>query len=694
MKTEAFMSILLCMTLMVAQAQIIETTPYADGFSIPVELLFDHQDNMYVVNKAGTITVVNQHGNVQPAPLIDIRDRVSCAASEKGLLGMAWHPAFPDSAYLFLSYTNDTASVISRFRMLSSGGANADSEEVLMTIRQPFNNHNGGQIHFGPDGYLYIAMGDGGASGDPQNRAQNTQSLLGKMLRINVNQGLPYSIPEDNPFVDSTNYRPEIWALGLRNPWKFSFDQQTGDMYIGDVGQNRWEEVNYIAANSPFGKNFGWRCREGFDAFNTSGCGAAEGFEDPIHVYKNNETLEGCSITGGYVYRGQMSPALQGKYIYGDYCTGKAWALSRDENGAWQNELLLNVGPQELGTFGQDKDGEIYIGLLGSGRVLQLTTPCNLSFITTSLAATCDNSSDGQVFLTVNGANGPFAYDGPDLDSIAPGTYAFTITDSVGCVLESTLMVGSSQAMSFPMALNVFDSVFQCDTPAVFNYSSLVMDYDDFGIGLYKDGVVIDTAWEGLIQSYESGTYAVELTSGTCVSMLYPFMELSIDSLPHLRPRWEDAGEGMIRFFAQAGYESYEWIINDTLIVTTTDSFFIRPFAGIWPGFNGVQVIGTTAAGCTKDSQKIIPHVSTKDQHPDLFEIVYTADRSTAVLRKKSSISDVADVYIIDLSGKIMENISWSEEELRILLSDYPAGTYLANITVGNRSQTLKLVAF
>lgn len=199
-----------------------------------------------------------------------------------------------------------------------------DSEVILLTANQPFANHNGGDVHFGPDGYLYTGLGDGGSGGDPQNYSQTPTSLLGKMLRIDVNSGTPYAIPPTNPFVGSTAVANEIWALGLRNPWRFSFDRLTGDLWIGDVGQNEWEEVDFQPASSAGGENYGWRCYEGNAPYNTTGCGAVGNYVAPVAVYANTSSL-GCSITGGYVYRGSQYPDLYGYYLYTDYCSGRIW---------------------------------------------------------------------------------------------------------------------------------------------------------------------------------------------------------------------------------------------------------------------------------------------------------------------------------------------------------------------------------
>jgi glucose/arabinose dehydrogenase len=256
--------------------------------------------------------------------------------------------------------------VIARFTA-GPGAAQADpkSEKILLQVKQPYPNHNGGGVAFGPDGYLYLALGDGGSFGDPQNRAQSPDTLLGKLLRIDVNQGDPYAAPPTNPYARGGGL-PEIWAIGLRNPWRFSFDRLTGDLYIGDVGQDQWEEIDFLPAGSPGGTNFGWRYREGTHAY-TGRPPLGVSLVDPVWEYRHDE---GCSVTGGFVYRGQKFSTLQGTYIYGDYCIGTVWGLKRAANGAWQNQVFAKV-KASISSFGQDLSGELYL-LDHNGNILKL----------------------------------------------------------------------------------------------------------------------------------------------------------------------------------------------------------------------------------------------------------------------------------------------------------------------------------
>lgn len=346
--------------------------PLVQGLSSPVGLLpaVDGSGRLYVLEQEGVIRVVAD-GELLPEPFLDLRDRVGRNANEQGLLGMAFHPDFNENGYFYLNYTDtDGNTVIARYQASepASGAplAQRDSELRLLYVLQPYSNHNGGHILFGPDGYLYIGMGDGGSGGDPQGNAQSTQTLLGKLLRLDVDGGQPYAIPPGNPYAQGEGGLPEIMALGLRNPWKFDFDAATGDLYIADVGQNTWEEINYLPAGEIAGANLGWDYREGPAAF--------EGqpppdltLVDPVAWYDRSQ---GCSITGGEVYRGQLFPDFAGVYLYADYCSGRVWGLLGQADGEFQNAQMFEISGRPV-DFAQDPAGEFYL-LDQSGVILQL----------------------------------------------------------------------------------------------------------------------------------------------------------------------------------------------------------------------------------------------------------------------------------------------------------------------------------
>ncbi len=376
----SFFNFLLIVTIPFSYAQPeVDIELYKEGFSIPVDIAHAGDKRLFIVEKGGLIKIIDENDNILPTPFLDITDRTVANASERGLLGLVFHPDYADNGYFFVNYTDQNGDThIARFKVDPEDPNKAlpDSEKQILFVEQPFNNHNGGDLNFGPDGYLYIGLGDGGSAGDPTNQAQNRQSLLGKMLRIDVNtpdENTPYLVPADNPFLDDSNTRDEIWALGLRNPWRFSFDAVTGDLWIGDVGQNRVEEVNFQAANSSGGENYGWRCYEGDQPFDTNGCEAQETYVPPIHTF-NHLLDDGCggSVTGGIVYRGNKYPGLYGYYIYADYCTGRIYAILQDQFGGWDNYDLLTLRNNEIVVIGEDQAGELYFATAISGELYKI----------------------------------------------------------------------------------------------------------------------------------------------------------------------------------------------------------------------------------------------------------------------------------------------------------------------------------
>jgi len=329
-----------------------------DGLQRPVDLQPDGSGRLFVIEKPGRIRILETDQLVD-TPFLDITDRVGSGGNEQGLLGLAFHPQYAQNGRFFVNYTDKSGKdTIARFQVSSDPNvADPNSEVKLLSIDDPFPNHNGGVLAFGPDGYLYAGLGDGGSAGDPFGNGQNTKALLGKILRLDVDSAEPYAVPADNPFGN------EVWAYGLRNPWRFSFDKSTGDLYIGDVGQNAWEEIDFLPAGSPGGTNFGWNFREG--AHDYKGGGPA-GMLDPVAEYSHQEG--GCSVTGGYVYRGSMSE-WNGIYLYADYCSGLMWGLI-NSNGTWQSQPLFDLDVT-ITSFGQDTAGELYI-LSDSGGVFRL----------------------------------------------------------------------------------------------------------------------------------------------------------------------------------------------------------------------------------------------------------------------------------------------------------------------------------
>lgn len=329
-----------------------EWGPVVNGLSRPVALAHagDGSGRLFVVEQKGLIRIVHNR-ELLTDPFLEIRDRIGSGGDEQGLLGLAFHPRYAENGFFYLNYNDHNGdTVIARFRVSDDPNrADPASEMRLLHVLQPYPNHNGGVLTFGPDGYLYAGLGDGGSAGDPQGNAQSLDTLLGKILRLDVDGGDPYAIPINN-------FHDEIWAFGLRNPWRMSFDRLTGELYIGDVGQNKWEEIDFLPAGRPSGANFGWDYREGTHPFEGSPPAGLE-LVDPIAEYGHDA---GISVTGGVVYRGKNLPAWQGVYIYGDYGSGLVWGLLRRPDGVWQQEVLFESGAN-IASFGEDEAGEVYL---------------------------------------------------------------------------------------------------------------------------------------------------------------------------------------------------------------------------------------------------------------------------------------------------------------------------------------------
>jgi len=345
------------------QVDDVSLTKVATGFHRPLYATHagDGSGRLFLVEQVGKIWILKD-GLLQEQPFLDIENLISPGAltqsfSEQGLLGLAFHPEFSTNRNFFVNYTDRNGStIVARYRVDQSNPdiADAASGQILFQQSQPYANHNGGHIEFGPDGYLYIALGDGGAANDPLGAGQNRQLLLGSILRIDVDSAFPYAIPFDNPFVGDAAARDEIWAYGLRNVWRFSFDRLTGDMYMADVGQNQWEEINFQPANSVGGENYGWNAWEGHHIF---AGGHAPNYVPPIFEYSH---AYGCSVTGGVIYRGTAIPDLQAVYLFGDWCSGRIWGLWLDQELIWRAAELMKTD-LPISSFGEDEAGEVYV---------------------------------------------------------------------------------------------------------------------------------------------------------------------------------------------------------------------------------------------------------------------------------------------------------------------------------------------
>ncbi|MCB0642148.1 MAG: PQQ-dependent sugar dehydrogenase, partial [Phaeodactylibacter sp.] len=502
---------LLAALFVVVQAQpALDLIEIATGLSEPVDITNAGDARLFVVEKPGRIRVIDPQGNLLSTPFLNIVSSVNDSPNERGLLGLAFHPDYATNGYFFVNYTGDGGHTrVSRFSVSEDNPneADPDSEVVLMVINQPYWNHNGGDLNFGPDGYLYIGMGDGGSADDPQNNGQTLQSYLGKLLRIDVDNapaGSDYGIPADNPFADPNDNIPdEIWAYGLRNPWRFSFDRLTGDLWIGDVGQYYWEEVDFLPAGTPGGSNFGWRCYEGFTPYLTGNCDLSAPYVEPLFVYSHDSSV-GCSITGGFMYRGCTFPDLYGYYLYVDYCTGRFWGITSDGAGGWENVDLINSTNLTYSSFGEGMNGELYLASLDEGKVFLVTETTTQEFVLFDVTPeTCSGDADGAVVATWNGA-APATYawsNGADTNvvtGLTTGSYEVTVTSAAGCAQVHVLIIENGDP-GIPEIIADMTTIEVSDI-----YSSYQW---------YLNGNPIAGATTAAYEPTESGTYSVEVTN-------------------------------------------------------------------------------------------------------------------------------------------------------------------------------------
>lgn len=446
--TSLFLAAFSLPLLMNAQPNIALQT-FASGLARPTDIAHCGDSRLFIVEQKGLIQILDESGNKLPQPFLNIQSQVGSTQNEQGLLGLAFHPDYGQNGYFFINYTDNNGDTrVSRMSVKTDNPNQADpaSEKILLEVAQPFSNHNGGCMKFGPDGYLYFSLGDGGSGGDPYQNGQNRLVYLAKIHRIDVDNGDPYAIPPDNPFANDSDALGETWAYGLRNPWRFSFDRTAGDLWIGDVGQDLWEEINFQPASSAGGENYGWRCYEGNHAYNTSGCQSADGMTFPVAEFKHSNA-DGCSVTGGMVYRGCEFPALYGHYLFTDYCSGKIWSVIPDGDEAWIMTELADLHNYQFSSFGENAAGELFLTGLGSGIIYKITSNSEASFFSVSPSG-CEGEADGAATIHIPGrGQEPLAVswsDGSsDIDrtNLAAGSYQATVTLGNGCELSQTVEV-------------------------------------------------------------------------------------------------------------------------------------------------------------------------------------------------------------------------------------------------------------
>ncbi len=552
----------------------IRINKWISGVSIPVDISHCGDDRVFIIEKAGKIRIVKGN-NLVATPFLDITSKVRSSGNEQGLLGMAFHPDYKKNGLLYVNYTDrssTTMTVIEEYKLSAdSNRIDSTSGRILLTVVQPYTNHNGGCIKFCKDGYLYIGMGDGGSANDPQNNAQNKKARLGKMLRIDVDTNASFRVPASNPFVKDTSYLPEIWAVGMRNPWRFSMDRLTGDLWIGDVGQGNWEEVDFEPYGDSGGHNYGWRCYEGNSDFNLTGCDSKSKFTFPIHDYFSDETINGCSVVGGYVYRGNRFPGLYGKYIYGDYCSGKIWALERKDTNAYTNTLVYDFTNNAMTSFGEDAEGNLYFADASTSSIYQILDTCTLKVQVKASNVSCEGARDGRATSDLSGTAGVrFLWSTGDttatLEGLAPGLYSLSVTNG-NCIATQSFEIldkkADSSCITMPMRTTFCkgDStvLIACDAAKAKEYI------------WYLNGKELGSQGKRL-WIYDSGSYQVLYKdSAGCASSLSGAVDVEVYPTPG-KVQLQVINDSL---FAEAGYSSYRWFRLGTLVGSSIAPYWI-----------------------------------------------------------------------------------------------------------------------
>jgi len=498
---------------------------FKDGFSSPIDMAHAGDERLFVVEQGGSIKIIAADGTIQNQPFLNINSRISSSGGEQGLLGLAFHPDYINNRFFYVNYTAGSLTTrISRFTTSADNPdeADPDSEVIILEFNQPFNNHNGGDIAFGPDGFLYIGTGDGGSGGDPQGNSQNRQSLLGKMLRIDVTTNTDaYTIPSDNPFVNDDETLDEIWALGLRNPWRYSFDQLTGDLWNGDVGQSAREEINFQAGNSAGGENYGWNCREGIIPYINPGsaCNVASGFVEPAFDYTQGGG-NGCSVTGGFVYRGCAYPELYGNYVFADFCSGRFWTTVGNPADGFSTDEALDSG-LSISAFGEDINNELYAINYG-GQIYRVQSGTPLMVVVVNNANILSASTNGIVASYQWNLNGT-PINGANMIDYTPtetGDYSVTLATTPGCSITSESVNVVVTGIETLEGLTVFD-IYPSPFKATLSFNVTLEQSSKTRVSLLSQSgkVIQEKEWNGATtiqeqwdtQDLTAGVYLIKL---------------------------------------------------------------------------------------------------------------------------------------------------------------------------------------
>ena len=690
-----FMAILSLPLIIAAQPKI-QLQQFATGFAKPVDIAHCGDSRLFVVEQKGVIRILDSLGNKQTLPFLDIDPKVNSGGNEQGLLGLAFHPEYKTNGYFYVNYiiaNGDTR--ISRFSVMPGDSTVADpnSEAIMINIDQPYDNHNGGCMKFGPDGYLYFSQGDGGSGGDPQSNGQKKSTMLGKMLRIDVNLNtVPYyKIPADNPFVNDPAYLPEIWSVGLRNVWRFSFDRLTGDIWIGDVGQNIQEEIDFEPANTG-GRNYGWRCYEASLTYNTNGCLPASNFTLPIFEYPHS-AANGCSITGGFIYRGAKYADLYGKYIFPDYCSGRWWVITPGGNGGFTTSILANLSAYEFSSLGEDSQGELYACGHSSGKIYKIKELCSaFKMEGASTDATCASLSDGSVALAITGAATPYTItwtggggNTATLNNVGPGQYIVAVQDANQCIRRDTFTVNEispvpgTPGITFPGNITAL-----CDGAPI---DILASSPAEAGLiyAWYKDGSLIQGVTDAVLTVTEPGTYSVRwLNSSTgCQSVQAPTVAIEFQTIVLFDLTYTD---GVIKADATI---SGQWYLDGAAIPGAIDWTYTPVESGYY------TLVVTSPNGCT-GAAGIDVMVSGTVLPPSVQQFLLTPNPASTSLQLNARLStpQQATVILMDASGKtVREKVTEGDFiACSFDLTGLPAGNYLCCLKLKEGTVVRKVV--
>lgn len=678
-----------CCPILYGQSEI-KLQKIATGLSKPLFVTHVNDDRIFIVEQGGKVKIL-KNNKIEVIPFLNITDRVNSRSNEQGLLGLAFHPDFKKNGFIYVNYIANGANrtIVSRFNLLAGNSNVIDSlsEKILIIIQQPFTNHNGGCLQFGPDGYLYIGQGDGGSANDPQGNGQNTKTMLAKMLRIDIDTIASYKIPPSNPFVKDTNFLPEIWAYGLRNPWRWSFDRLNGDLWIGDVGQGEWEEIDYQSNASKGGENYGWRCYEGHANFNTAGCDAKSKYKFPIYDYFGDENILGCSVTGGYVYRGSACSYLYGDYIYGDYCSGIVWAIKKINADSFVNRKIYNFSKNQISSFGEDSSGELYLCALGEGAVYKISDTCNININSTLINPTCDGISNGSIELTNLNVNCNLSYkwsngkSGNSIDSLSAGKYTVIISNQT-CEKQQNFNLIYKENDTACITPLFLEKICASDSALI-----IACDHEIGSKYLWYVNGLFDSSLVGQrIFVRKSGDYQVKyLESNGCESSLSKAVTIIVYPIPN-KPIILSFGDSLV---TSSGYGSYVWYRDGQLVSGTTVNYLNVKTEGF---YQVVVIDSNQCRSLLSDSLFFIP-TNLLDVSNPLVKVIPNPSSGIFSFYFENKLIEASQLTIFSANSRLVhqENIEEGSNQKTVDLNSLPAGIYYFKIS-SKKSSTINLI--